>query len=356
MDRPMYLSVLSILYHEPLDLNVQHVFVAYIFPVLACSAILGNFLFVASVLANELRKKTTGILLMSSNIASIILTVASTCIVYYPWIFRQRQRTGTKIPCNILVFTHHTMATWSVYLLSCACVERYIAICHPMSKYSIRSQTVVRQSLKLLVGTFIASFIINSPMIWFSGLTVVQGLPDFANVTFCYYTEENWYMKIHEYVEMTLYCIIPFIMICFCNVSIIRKIYFHKTILELFRLEDRQSCERIGNWSLPHRTQAIKLATILLPIAFLHLVFSLAVVLSVILEETVTRNSSDKLLLLTVSYCAAQLQAGFYFYVNIALSPVFRRAFKRLFRCETPVSSQSDFRSHQYPSVSNDRF
>ncbi|KAK6176943.1 hypothetical protein SNE40_015144 [Patella caerulea] len=332
MDTEIYMSVFTILNYESIP-NASHYIMAYIFPVIAGLAILGNTLFVVSILSDNLRQKTTGILLASSNISSIVFTMASLGIVYYPWIFTETTETfGSS--CNLLVFAYHALATWSVHLLSCACVERYIAICHPMSKYAITSKSVIRQSLEMLLGTFIGSMILNGPMLWFSGLTVLEEMPSYGNLTFCYYFKDNWYMCIHEYIELAFYSVLPFFVISFCNIAILRKTYFQKNLMRSFEEDDGRFKSIIfSRKRRPQRSSTFKLATILLPISFLHLIFSLIVVIAIILEAVVTKEPCDKLLLLTVSYNAAQLQAGYHFYVNIAVSKVFRIIFRKLFQC-----------------------
>ncbi|ESO94927.1 hypothetical protein LOTGIDRAFT_175279 [Lottia gigantea] len=337
MVNEIYLSIYTTLDYGD-NSNVPHVLMMFVFPTLACLSLLGNTLFIVSIACTELKKKTTGMLLMSSNISSMIQTVASSCIVYYPWLFEQ-QSLGEHFPCNILIVTYHALAAWSVYLLMFACIDRYISICHSLSSFVLNSQSALKTCIKVVVATFIFSCVLGSPLVWYSALTVIEEVPGVGNITFCYYTEENWYMEIHEYLEMSLYSIIPFIVIMFCNAAIIRKIYFHRAMLESFQNPQNVgldlTCKR-----LPHINRAVRLASILLPISILHLVFSGVVVISIILEDAIATTALQKLTLLTVSYNAAQLQAGYYFYANITMCRVYRNLFKKLFcLCRTPVET-----------------
>ena len=207
----------------------------FLLPSIGLVGIVGNILGIYHFWKKRQRTYYALMFALAFSDLALILSL----ILYYslPYLYDSRYE-SYHIACAQLVSypVLYFSQTLGIYLTISLCLDRYIAICRPLS-YQIRKWSIKTY----IVPVFSFAFIYNLPLVFeFSGITrenaekfkIVNDTTIFiGNISFYYLKEEEFrydpiYQQFyHTGLKLIFKCIFPYISLLFLNVSIIKTLY-----------------------------------------------------------------------------------------------------------------------------------
>ncbi|XP_065339229.1 gastrin/cholecystokinin type B receptor-like isoform X3 [Cloeon dipterum] len=132
--------------------------------------VVGNSLIVFTILRYKRMKSATNVFLASLASADLLLIIV--CIpVKVAKLFSYTWTMGEFL-CKSVHYIQNVSAISSVLTLTAMSTERYYAIVHPMrAKYTC----TIRQATKIILGTWVASFLLSIPILFVQVLLPVGG-------------------------------------------------------------------------------------------------------------------------------------------------------------------------------------
>ena len=244
------------------DVYYRDMLQLYLSPFLVFLGTLGNILSITVLLRKRMRSTSIYNFL-------VILALADTTVLWVScfktWI---RRLTGYELmhhsvtTCkliNILFLSSCYLASWTIVLMT---IERFLAVWYPLRHKSIWS---LRQTRMVALGTVILAYGINLHVVW----TFDHIEED--NRTFCTYIQDMTFMKKgFKYMNLALYCFIPFVVVITLNSLIIYRL---NTNPNLLREESARS--NSGSTSQPRERISVLLLTVSFTWFLLMLPFSL---------------------------------------------------------------------------------
>ena len=202
----------------------------------------------------------------------MILAIADTCVLYFGLVpFWFNNGIGYNVLaqsvwiCRSFVVFNYSVSDFSVWLIIAVTAERYIAVCHPMKKDQLCSQSVARKTVVILF-----LFMLSLHLHFFVTLDIRQWSHRGSTVSSCESAHgfEVLVDSVWPWIDALLYSYLPFIIICVLNVCIIVQVMKSKQL-------------RLGNGSdscrsrRPTQEGSTRLTVMLLTISFTFLLTTL---------------------------------------------------------------------------------
>ena len=127
--------------------------------------------------------------------------------------------------CKILVFLIYFIQHFAAWVLVVATVDRCVSVCLPFRGKRI---STLRNAHIAVLAVFITFLTINLPLLWEVVTVTTAGDRRICAVTSSF----NWYAW--SWIDMTLFCILPFIIMITCNILISRQMWNSKRNLVKF--------------------------------------------------------------------------------------------------------------------------
>jgi len=125
---------------------------------------IGNLLVISVLLIEKDLRTFTNYLLANLSIADLMVLLTCVPIGCYELFAKERWHLGKEL-CYLIGFFENAMSIASILTIFFITLERYWAICRPLSLRSIMTQS---RTCKLIIFILAASIFINIPLIFFS--------------------------------------------------------------------------------------------------------------------------------------------------------------------------------------------
>lgn len=181
--------------------------------------LVGNSLIVYSVAHFKRMKSLSNVFLASLATADLILVIFCVPVKFaqlfsYSWTF------GVFL-CKFVHYIQNMCAICSVYTLTAMSIERYYAIIYPVE---CRSICTMSQSKKVIILTWIGSFILAAPIIWMQKHLKV-GDPEHT----AHWCVRDWdnklYWQLYELYMLITILIIPLIIMTYSYSKICKRLW-----------------------------------------------------------------------------------------------------------------------------------
>ena len=181
----------------------------------------GNILVVIVVSKSRKMRSPTNCYLISLAIADILVLLSATLPgIPEPFFERQRWPWGRAM-CSILIFLQYLGVDASSLSITAFTIERYIAICHPMTA---QRMCTIRRAKKIICAIWIFSILYCSPWL---GLTIVLQK---GNKSVCTFRLKREQYQAYYLADLIVFYVIP---LCISAVlyGLIARILFGTTIV-----------------------------------------------------------------------------------------------------------------------------
>ncbi|XP_064599393.1 probable G-protein coupled receptor B0563.6 [Liolophura sinensis] len=329
---------------EKLHQQVSIVVYGYALPCVCICGIIGNTLNLIILTRRKLRKSIRS-LEQSANMCLISLALADLmcCLFAFPTMFLTGKRFYPERGfllyyemCSAAIISAVIMvSTWITVTMA---IERYLAICHPLSSGFLL--TPYRTKV-VLVNVYVLSAVFNIPVLW--RYQIRENLCE--NATFFSVeqvlvggntTTENFYRSLWAAVGN----FIPLILLLYCNVCLCRKIHKSYKLRKKFQVDYNKSPNDTGN----------TLTVILIVIVLMF--FTLVAPSEIVKQITHATHNEDNFKYLTIEVITNFMQSLNFagnFVMYIILSPYFRRVLKQMF-CTFNFSKGNNMELKSYVS------
>jgi hypothetical protein len=184
-------------------------------PVLIISGIIFNSLTIIVLQRRKFGKSSTRMLLIVLAVSDTVVLMTGLLRQWFVYMFEFDLRVLTLVSCPVhIFFTYFSrhFASWNVPLLT---VERWISVSFPLKVKVICTRKWTRV---VLTTVFVFLFALNSHMLYFFRV----------KITACTYISQtykyNFWVSIWYWIDMLAYSGIPFVVIVFCNCSILHQV------------------------------------------------------------------------------------------------------------------------------------
>ena len=127
--------------------------------------------------------------------------------------------------CKLMNFLSYVCSDSSVWLIIAVTVERYIAVCFPLRAPRMCN---TRRALVVIISIIFVLCLVNAHMLW----TVELSYTDYNNsmVPKCEHGADHKTLikEIWPWVDAAIYSFIPFVIITFLNIQIIRQVLYSR--------------------------------------------------------------------------------------------------------------------------------
>ncbi|XP_064485309.1 trissin receptor-like [Ornithodoros turicata] len=202
--------------------------VAYTF--VFCCCFFGNLLVISVVCLNRRMRTTTNFFL--TNLAFADLCVAMFCVYQNLFFYLTPQWVFGDFLCRMYHFVHGLSYTASILILTIICVERYIAIVHPMWNKQVVTMTRLRFAI---VTVWFISAAYCSPRIVMYG--TVEAVVGDTQEALCVMQRALYNSKTYDLVNFVVCFVIPLIVISVLYTIICYHLWHGPTIVAQRRKE-----------------------------------------------------------------------------------------------------------------------
>ena len=289
--------------------------------------ILANSLVVFVIIRGSLLKSVFMNLLMILAIYDSLYLIAAVNI--QTGIFGQMVIGPSTLHCSLIRFLGHAGSLVSSWLTVLISLERFIAIYYPFKVHIFC--TKVRMNGTIMALTFLV-FLCMIPFLYISDVKSTDQGPE------CTILLKNDLVMIFKCINYTLYSIVPFLIITFFNILIIKKIRTHNAFR--LRLQVQQYNQTSGNEN--------SLIAIMVSICLVFVATTLPVTIIVIVNYSLCFFEVEKCTLFSgwifnVLYLFENINHGVNFFLYCLTGSVFRHALFQVFLCKKKKSSKVRF-------------
>ena len=311
----------------------------YVPPLLVVLGSLGNLLTVLILCCRCMRKNSTYVYLAVLAVADTVVLYVGLLRLWLGELMGQDVRDFADWLCKAVNVLGHAASDYSVWLIIAVTVERYIVVCHPLKVVNICQGRRALGVVGILALIFLA---LNLHFIW--TVQVINFPVDGGLVPQCAGGDDYRYMieNVWPWVDAFVYSFIPFLIIVFLNILIIRQVILAKRLRFNMTYEQSIQCRgKPGNKkdrrSSSTSHESSRLTVMLLCISFTFLVTTLPMNLTLI---PITFGKTDKdsdirhllrlRLVRTITELLMYLNHSINFYLYCATGRKFRQQLCRL--------------------------
>lgn len=229
--------------------------------------------------------------------------------------------------CMVIVFITYTTSFLSVWYVVLIMLERYIVVCHPLQSTRLcsKKRAIVYSSV---VTIFAILFYIHS-------FFTMELVPTTGGKIACRMTQHNLHIiRVITYVDTAITFVLPFIVIFFLNVLVIRAIR-NFTYRHVSRHEKKYYASPYNTLSMAQ----MRLTVMLMVVSSVFLVLNLpSHGVRLYISVNSLMNSKDIPLFLAQQVCQMLYYLNFAinFFLYACTSKTFRRCLKEHPRCKSP--------------------
>ncbi|XP_071173120.1 thyrotropin-releasing hormone receptor-like isoform X2 [Mytilus edulis] len=279
----------------------------------------GNILVVIIVSKSRKMRSPTNCYLISLAVADILVLFSATLPAIPEPFFEMQQWPWGRAMCSILVFLQYLGVDASSLSITAFTIERYIAICHPMTA---QRMCTIRRAKKIICGIWIFSILYCSPWL---GLTIIIKAGD---KSICTFRLEREQYNVYYLADLIVFYAIP---LCIAAIlyALIARILFGTTIASVRGGQHRDASHARSATS--SRKQVVRMLIVIVSVfATMWLPYRVMVVY----------NSFAKTKYLDIwflLFCRVMV------YINSSINPIlynamsakFRREFQKILSCGT---------------------
>ncbi|XP_034330495.2 FMRFamide receptor-like [Magallana gigas] len=266
--------------------NLQHNLKMYVSPVLLVIGLIGNILSFV-ILRHDKEKK------MSINAYLSVLALADISVLMFgllsTWvhevsgvdIFR-----SVDILCKIWNVIAFTSSIFSVWLIVAITAERFIVVCFPLTAHRICNKNRAKRIITFLL---IFSLCFNAHFLFTTGMVEV----DKGRVCDALDGYKMFIRKVWTWVDATIYCLLPLLVISVLNSAIISKVFSAKKKRQSLQHPNHPK-RKTSTASENTRWRDIKLNVMLLTVSITFCISSTPMVILMVTEVLFQENASPR--------------------------------------------------------------
>ncbi|XP_064626832.1 FMRFamide receptor-like [Lineus longissimus] len=238
------------------------------------------------------------------------------------YVFDVDVRTLTSLSCPIhlfLIYVFRHLSCWNVVLLT---LERFLSVCLPLKARIICTRKV---TCVVLVVTIIFLLLLNGHFLFFHTIIYNRWGSFCVSATAAY---ENFIFAIWYWIDLLCYVGLPFVIIAFCNCSILYKA--NQSHVDRLKFQSR---DRDNKTSADLTTMTYMLVTISVAFVLLTLPFSLHFIASGQVKNPTEQQEADFTLSYAVTYLISYVNNSINFLLYCVSGTQFRREVFKMLKC-----------------------
>ena len=323
--------------------TIQSVLQTSIIPALCIFGIVGNIINLIVIRrVQQYKLDSAAAKENAANTGLSALAVSDTlfCMCVFPLVFTEQDQLlfpkrsfllYYQVYGTGLVTTFILTSTWVTITLA---VLRYFAICHPFSRFNIKSQPC---TVKIYSVVFICSIIVNIPKFFQFKITTIPYTND--RDIFLVDVQNGRFSDIFQWIHFCLFILLPALILLFCNLSLVLVLRrSRKMRKEMMRLSTSSNCISRGQ-------NRVTLLLVVIALTFIALVFPCELMdFFVYYVQTDLKRTEIFLIVRMVANVLQMMNFSCNFLMYCALNVHFRTALMDLIFRRKPSSQRSSLR------------
>ncbi len=296
---------------------------AYVCPILLIFGTLGNMMSFVVFNTISMSGSVSSIFFRTLAIVDILYLYSSLPRIWVNAVFQYDIRNVHVAVCKLNTFFVYWSGHMSAWILSAVAVERVIGVSMP---HRYKSLVTRRRAKIVLLTTILALAALNAYFLVFKVLRVITNdYSDKTSITCAVTSKEAFSAIVWSYIDIAVYSICPFTIICLSNICIIFFL-IRASIKRKLSMANTEATDKTSNVSV-----------ILLTVSFVYLVCTVPIVVYFPVELAWWKSEVTwkRISQLDFYYTSATLLSTVINAVNLILyclsGPSFRRALVNLF-------------------------